>query len=301
MIFKEILGTLRKNKEERRKRKEAKKADILNQTTGQTLYISVMFASFIAATFISAIINVIMFSQLSPQFFEKMLFVAISITLEGTKIFTVIKSSILHSIGKKIEKIEKTNNPTKKIKSNSAKRAAKRFLAIYLVFAFISIFASLGLSLTITSGSGTAAGTELQKSSQVISDSNAKITDLNKKIKDLDYDNLKTTWSEADTKSSSFDEDIARLNKQYRDSGYKDAAIASSIAEKKALQKALKLADKKAAYDSAAQKKAQYEKDIEDNNTIISNNKTSFTRFSFGVSSLEASSLIISSFVCSSF
>ena len=274
MIFNEIINNFRKNKEEKERKKALKKADILNQTSGQTLYITIMFASFIAATIISAIINVIMFSQLSPMFYEKLLFIAISLTLEGTKVFTVIKSSILSSIGKKIEKLERAKNPAAKIKSNSSKKAAKRFLAIYLVFAFIAIFASLGLSLTITAGSGTEAGTELQKATQVISNANDKIIDLNKKITDLDFDSVKAAYTSADSRSSVYDEEIAKLNKQYKDSGYKDMTLSSSIAEKKALQKALKVADKKLAYESALQKKEQFEKEIEDNKTLISNSKT---------------------------
>jgi len=246
----------------------------INKNSGQQLYVAVMFLSFLAATVISSIINVAMFGQLSPLFYEKLLFIAISITLEGTKIFTVIKANILSSIGKKIDLSKENDSGLSKgkKKTNSVTKASRKFFCLYLVFAFIAIFASLGLSLTITGRNSVESDSGIAKIALTLKTAKDENDYYSNQIVTANYTKYYTEWEDANNKYDLFNEELATLNKAYRDSDYKDSSILSQITEKKALQKALDLTNRKARRDEAKEITLKNEGLIEANNLIIKEN-----------------------------
>lgn len=247
-----------------------------NKARDQQAFIGVMFITFISATIISAIINLAMFTQLSQEKWEKLLFLAISLTLEGTKVFTVIKAAILRSIGIKIEQARLAptikNRSGKKI-PNKATIASRKFFALYLVFAFLAIFCSLGLSLSITSKSVASTNIDTQKMSLSIETAKSENEKYNKELTELNFDKIKNNYDKANDENDTYSLQLNTLNSKYRESEYKDGAIYNQILTVKATIKLLKLDEKKKLYENAIKKKEELDTKISANDKVISDAK----------------------------
>lgn len=250
--------------------------DLIQSKSSQNLYLGVMYGSFIAATAISAIVNVLMFSQLSSIFYEQCLFIAISITLEGTKVLSILKSSVLMNVGKKIDIIMHQRGLAivgrngKKAK-NSATKAGQFYFRLYLAFAFIAIFASMGLTLTITSRVNSSANLEINKISATSSVAESDIKVQEKKLADLGFDEIKKKYEDAAEANEQYQVQIVEINAVLREANWKDPKASSDLAKVKGLQKALNLDSKKTAYESALAKKTEIESIIEKDRATIGN------------------------------
>lgn len=264
------------------KKKDKSTDDLMSSKSSQNLYVSVMFLSFIMATGISALINVMMFSQLSPLFYEQMVLIAISITLEGTKVLSIFKASVLHSIGQKIDKIDFDKvkdgldqsqvlswKRDRKRKPNQTMKSGKFYFKVYLAFAFIAIFASLGMTLTVTNRTGTETVAATSKTNALIEKAKGENVGYKAQLVTLDFDGLKKAYETAQVTDDQIATDLVDLNSKYRASNYTDAVIYNEIVTIKAKRATLRLAEKKKAYEAAMTEKARLDGLIAANSTLI--------------------------------
>ena len=116
------------------------------------------------SSIVSALLNVFLFQSLDPVSF-KWLLISISITLELTKMSTIVSRNIFRSIYSKAQK--------KRIKF-----AQHFFLVVYLLLGVLSITAGLGFSLVITSRTAAVRSADFT----LIETKIEEMTDLNNRI-----------------------------------------------------------------------------------------------------------------------
>jgi hypothetical protein len=119
-----------------------------NQQFDSSVYIFIRNFAFILASIVSALLNIFLFSSLDASW--TWLLIAMSITLEGTKISTITTRNCFASIYAKVKK-------------TSIKAKQHIFMVFYLLLGFLSVIAGLGFSITIT------ARTEAIQTTQVVS------------------------------------------------------------------------------------------------------------------------------------
>ena len=140
--------------------------------TGKTMFVSLMIIVFACAALISATVNLFLFAQMSTIWYEIMIFCGMSITLEGTKVYTVIKANTLMAISKKLN-------------DDRIKATAIRFYCMYGAFALLAIIAALGLSLTITSRDSIATNSTSTIIATTIADDNRRIAEIDAELPTL--------------------------------------------------------------------------------------------------------------------
>jgi hypothetical protein len=99
------------------------------------IYISIRWLAFCSASAVSALLNLFLFSSLDASY--TWLLISMSLTLEMTKISTVITRNCFASIYEKVRKV-------------SIKAKQHMFMFFYLLLAMLSVTAGLGFSITIT-------------------------------------------------------------------------------------------------------------------------------------------------------
>ena len=125
-------------------------------TVDSKIYIGMRWFGFVAASVVSAFFNIFLISGLDRGYFP--LLCGISLTLEITKISTLISGNVFNEL-------------SHQIKSVSIAFKKKLFYGFYVMFALFSIFCSLAFSLTITDKKDlmdTAEGMRIQSSIEVV-------------------------------------------------------------------------------------------------------------------------------------
>lgn len=162
-------------------------------STDSIVYNTLLNIAFAASAVISGVLNFIMFTNLSHD--TVWLLGSMSITLECMKIVTLLRKNTYESLYKKV--------PSKKL--NSKKNF---YFCVYLFFAALAIFASIGFSLRETHATQVSSSSEVITYTNQINAVQAQ-EDLVKKY-DTDYENklsLFKQYDETDTNAQ-----IARRN-----------------------------------------------------------------------------------------
>jgi hypothetical protein len=153
--------------------KKPKKPKIIQQQKlpgdiDSNLYVWSRWASFLGASAISAILNVMFFQGLDPSLAGFMLF--LSVVLEVAKLVCIMSYNVLHDMSKKV--VEKSVKVTK-----------VGFLIAYGAFALLSMSASLGFSTRITA--------ETEEVSQITTRAlQVQKENIENKLKDIEDQNL---------------------------------------------------------------------------------------------------------------
>ena len=94
-----------------------------------TFFVAFKYIAFVGFTGISAILSVNMFSRLSSQPIEQFALVAVAVTLEFFKIFSIVRGNTLWRL---------------KLRSQ-----ATRAYSMYTILAIVAVMASYGFTLTV--------------------------------------------------------------------------------------------------------------------------------------------------------
>lgn len=167
---------------------------VSKRSTGNKIYSMVGWFCYIACTIISAILNIYLLSNLDSSNW-KFFMLVMSLALEFGKAYVLIRANTYRSLSEYLKNC--------KFKATKVKKREFTFYGIYLLFAALSITASLGFSLTITDK--TEQGFELgkagiernistlenynkdeEKLEQSLLSLNEKIDELENKSKELD-------------------------------------------------------------------------------------------------------------------
>jgi hypothetical protein len=124
-------------------------------STESNIFVAVRYLSWITASIISAVINIFLFSNLSSE--NPALLIGMSLTLELTKIITLLCGNIFSSLYKKVRDPFLRNMKT-------------LFYFIYGCFAILAIVASVSFSLVITNKNDETYSTQKEALQQQLKD-----------------------------------------------------------------------------------------------------------------------------------